>query len=148
MICCARIKFFSVIFGLLCWFTAGLQAGPVFPASSGQNIPEITVEKKSPEYTWILKTPGKPGLVQISLFLRHAGGSPVKQRSVTGEVWMPEMPMPGYPLALEFKEAEDGEYVALAQYGHGGFWQVKAQFKDDNDRLFQQSFDLDIANQP
>jgi nitrogen fixation protein FixH len=103
------------------------------------------VEKSTQEYSWTLQTANKPGVVQVSLTLRDAGGGPVKGRTVKGELWMPDMPMPGYPLELAFKEDDAGRYLALAQYGHGGYWQIKAEFMDDKGQMFRQSFDLDIA---
>ncbi|MDR2161452.1 MAG: FixH family protein [Desulfovibrio sp.] len=102
------------------------------------------MEKQSPPYTWILQTPDKPGLVQVCLVVRDAGGGPAARRKVTGDVWMPAMPMPGYPLELKFEEAEEGRYFALVQYGHGGQWQIRAMFRDDQDQIFQQSFDFTI----
>ncbi|MDR2669785.1 MAG: FixH family protein [Desulfovibrio sp.] len=103
------------------------------------------MEKITQEYTWTLRTANKSGVVQVGLTLRDAGGSPVKGRSVKGEVWMPDMPMPGYPAALEFQEADAGQYLALVQYGHGGYWQIKAEFTDDKGQMHRQSFDCDIA---
>ncbi|MDR0827712.1 MAG: FixH family protein [Desulfovibrio sp.] len=139
-------KCLFALLGLICLSFANFPAGPAFSASNAGNVPELAVEKQSPEYIWVLRTPGKAGVVQVILTLRDAAGKTVKGRRVTGEVLMPTMPMPGYPLELEFQEAEDGKYAALVQYGHGGYWQIKARFKDDKDQLFQQVFDLDIKD--
>jgi hypothetical protein len=46
---------------------------------------------------------------------------------------------------LAFKEDDAGRYLALAQYGHGGYWQIKAEFMDDKGQMYRQSFDFDIA---
>jgi hypothetical protein len=137
----------GLLLTLFC-FLGGLavfQPGLVFSGQAGQTAPDITVSKEAQSYTWILQAPGQPGVAQISLSLRDAGG-PVQKRVVSGELWMPAMPMPGYPLELEFQEAEAGEYLALVQYGHGGHWRIRAKFKDDKGQLFQQDFDLDIID--
>ncbi|MDR2801094.1 MAG: FixH family protein [Desulfovibrio sp.] len=104
------------------------------------------MEKKSQGLTWTLTTPAKPGVAQVILRLRDEGGKPVQGRIVTGEVWMPGMPMDGYPLELRFEEARDGQYLALVQYGHGGRWQIRAAFRTDEGRDLRQAFDFDIGH--
>jgi nitrogen fixation protein FixH len=132
-----------LLFCLLCWISA-FPAGPGPAAAGPASFPAIRVEKESGGLTWILTTPARPGLVQVSLSLRDADGNPVRRRVVTGEVRMPDMPMEGYPLELLFAEAEDGQYLALVQYGHGGYWQIAAMFTDDDGRAVRQIFDFDI----
>ncbi|MDR1489041.1 MAG: FixH family protein [Desulfovibrio sp.] len=134
-----------LIFCLLCLTVA------VFPdvqaeAADQAHPPAIIVENKSYGLTWTLTTPAKPGVVQVSLRLRDAGGNPVSGRVVTGEVWMPGMPMEGYPLELRFEEAEGGLYLALVQYGHGGHWQIRAAFRGGDDQVLRQSFDFEIGH--
>lgn len=133
-----------LIFCLLCWTAAAFPAGPGSAAAGQASPPVIRLEKKSADLTWTLTTPASPGLVQVSLSLRDAAGNPVRQRLVTGEVRMPDMPMEGYPLELLFAEAEDGQYLALVQYGHGGYWQITAMFTDGDGRTVRQVFDFDI----
>jgi hypothetical protein len=142
---CPKTRCVFVLFCLFCWITAIFQDEPVFAGQPGQKGPEITVEKESAGYAWTLKTPNRPGVVQVSLLLRDARGGPINGRLVTGEVWMPEMPMQGYPMELEFQEADSGQYVALVQYGHGGYWQIKVKFRN-GEKLFQQFFDLNIKD--
>jgi hypothetical protein len=143
---CSLLKSPATFFGLLCCFITAIQAGAFSSASAAHRAAEIAVERKSPEYTWILRTPDKPGLVQVSLDLLDAGGGKITGLTVTGEVWMPEMSMQGYPMSLEFQETEDGVYVALVPFGHGGYWQIRARFKDTRGRLLEQSFDLEIGH--
>jgi hypothetical protein len=143
---CSRIKRILVIFCFLCCAVGAVQAVSFISAEAAQKAAEITVEQKTAEYAWILKTPNKPGVVQVSLILRDAGGNPAPGLYVTGEVWMPTMPMPGYPLELEFVEDGEGQYLALVQYGHGGYWQIRAKFRDARGQLFQQSFDIDMED--
>ncbi|MDR2825603.1 MAG: FixH family protein [Deltaproteobacteria bacterium] len=143
---CSRIKAVLAIFCLLCGTVFAVQAVPAFSVQAAQRATEIILEQKTVEYTWILKTPNKPGVVQVSLILRDAGANPVLGLSVTGEVWMPKMPMPGYPLELEFDEEGEGQYLALVQYGHGGYWQLRAKFMDAKGQLFEQAFDIDMED--
>jgi nitrogen fixation protein FixH len=121
-------------------------AFPADCAAAGSHPPAITVEEHSQGIAWVLTSPARPGLAQVSLVLRDAAGNPLKQRTVTGDVWMPEMPMQGFPLELRFDEAEEGRYLALVQYGHGGFWQIRVMFADDSGRVLRQSFDLNIEH--
>jgi hypothetical protein len=139
------LKRLAIFFCLLCCFIIGVPAAAPFSASAAHPA-EITIEKKSPEYTWLLRTPNKPGLVQVSLDLLDAGGGEVKGLTVLGDVWMPEMPMQGYPMSLEFQEAEAGRYVALVPFGHGGYWQIRAKFKDAGGRWFEQAFDIELGH--
>ncbi|MDR3177047.1 MAG: FixH family protein [Desulfovibrio sp.] len=139
-----RRRLFSV-FCLLCWAAAAFPAASGFAAADRASSPAITVEKKSQGITWILTTPARPGVAQVSLVLRDAAGNPVQGKVVTGDVRMPDMQMEGYPLELQFAEDKDGRYVALVQYGHGGYWQIRATFGDDDGRVLRQSFDFDIG---
>ncbi|MDR1685319.1 MAG: hypothetical protein LBR82_02560 [Desulfovibrio sp.] len=122
-----------------------MRVGPATAAAGGQKAPHITAEKITPEYTWTLRTANKPGVVQVGLTLRDARGASVQGRTIKGGVWMPDMPMQGYPMELAFQEADAGQYFALVQYGHGGFWRITAEFTDDGGQRRRQSFDLDIA---
>jgi hypothetical protein len=123
-----------------------LAADAAFAAPAGSNAGEINVLRQERGYTWTLRAPDRPGVVQVSLSVRDAAGNPVRQKTLTGEVWMPTMPMPGYPLPLEFSEEEDGSYFALVQYGHGGYWQIRAEFRDDKGEWVRQVFDFDLKD--
>ncbi|MDR2076784.1 MAG: FixH family protein [Desulfovibrio sp.] len=131
-----------VLFCLFCWAAAGLPAS----ASAAPAGREISLEKRSPDHVWTLRLPDRPGVVQVSLTVRDAAGRPAQGGSVTGEVWMPEMRMQGYPLELRFEEADGGNYLALVQFGHGGYWRIRALFRDDGGQVVEQSFDFTLAD--
>ena len=123
-----------------------IRTGPAFSADNSGETPELTVEKQDGLHTWILRAPDKTGMVLVILSLRDASGKAVEGRQVTGMVWMPQMPMQGYPHDLEFSYEGGGEYSALVQYMHGGLWRITARFKDEGDRLFEQSFDFTLTD--
>lgn len=126
-----------MIFALSCIATTVL-------AVAGQESKGITVEKISPDYVWVLETPDEHGVVQVKITLSDAAKKPVKGKVLTGQLWMPKMPMHGYPEILEFKETGEGQYSAAATYKHGGYWQIKAQFKNDKGQSVEEEFDFDI----
>lgn len=123
-----------------------MQTGASRSALAAPTAEPITMRQSGPEYVWTLQTPGKAGVVQIILTLRDARGEPVRGKEITGAVWMPDMPMRGYPLELEFQEIEAGEYGALVQYKHGGFWRVMARFGGKDGKIFHQAFDFKLKD--
>lgn len=139
-------RFLVLLFFLLSAFSAALPGVATAAAGGRQEAPAITVEKTGPDISWTLKTPGKSGVVQVVLTLRDANNAPMLGKKLTGEVWMPAMPMPGYPLELDFYELQDGDYAALVQYAHGGLWQIKARFAGGEGKVHQESFDFTLAD--
>lgn len=106
---------------------------------------EIVLEKQDQGCRWIMRSPAKAGIAQVILSLRDHTGKPAGKRAVSGELLMPHMSMPGYPLKLEFQETENGVYAALVQYEHAGVWRIAAVVRDEDGRESRQVFDLDIA---
>lgn len=136
---------FTTLAGLLVCLLP-LCSAPAWADDGRRPAPELRLEKKDEAHTWTLRTPNKPGVVLVILSLRDAADKPVEGRQVTGSVWMPEMPMRGYPLDLEFTYEGMGEYSALVQYNHGGLWQIKARFQGHGDQVFEQFFDFTLAD--
>lgn len=132
------IKLTAVLMLALMFITAAVLGG------CGQKSKEITVEKRSPEYSWVLKTPDEHGVVQVRIILSDAAKKPLKGKLLKGQVWMPEMPMYGYPQVLEFKEVEAGQYSVLVTYAHGGYWQIKAGFENDKGQIVEEAFDFEL----
>lgn len=145
MIHTSVFRIVALVFFMICG-CAFFQAESVYAADAGQKDAVIVLERTNEGYSWFLQTPSKPGVVQVLLWLKDADGNLVPGKKVTGEVLMPQMPMQGYPLKLEFYEEKGGEYCALVQYAHGGLWRITAGFAGDEEQRIQESFDFELKD--
>jgi hypothetical protein len=117
---------------------------PWTAGAAGQKEAIIVLQRAGQGYALELRTPGRAGVAQVALLLKDAGGKPLAGKKITGELLMPRMPMPGYPLELEFYEEENGGYAALAQYAHGGLWRISVRFSGEGGTSVQESFDFEL----
>ena len=141
-----NIVLLSLVFVSVLSFMFGnlVQASDKHTRPSGEII---TIERTTKTHKWTFLSPGKAGLSQVRLKLATVEDKPISGKKIVGELLMPEMPMVGYPMELEFVEDanEPGIYTTLAQYMHGGFWRISVKVPCCNEKFFLESFDFDLS---
>lgn len=131
----------------LLFLSAFVLCPPHVMAASEDAPDRIALEASSESLTWQLLSPAKAGTSLVEIVLKDKEGNLVADKNMTGELWMPEMPMKGYPVSLLFTDAERvGVYGCLAQYMHGGLWRITAKVELGCGRTEQVQFDLTLAD--
>lgn len=92
---------------------------------SQQGADSLTLEKTANGLTVILKTNSYPGNNPVLVMLKDENGNPVTDAKVSGKLLMPDMPMAGYPMTIEFQREEGGSYSGLAQVSMDGLWRIE-----------------------
>lgn len=136
----------SLAFALL--FLAAFALCPSRAMAAPEEAPDrISLEASSESLTWQLLSPAKAGTSLVEIILKDKEGNLVADKNMTGELWMPEMPMKGYPVSLLFTDVERvGVYGCLAQYMHGGLWRIAARVDLGDGKTEQVEFDLTLAD--
>ena len=107
----------------------------------------IVLSGSTRSFAWQLSSPLKAGTNLVEITLKDKEGKPVAGKDMTGRLWMPDMPMQGFPVDLFFADVDGtGVYGCLAQYVHGGLWRISVQVAGDDGKTERVEFDLTLSD--
>lgn len=104
----------------------------------------LKLKKTVSGLTITLQTNKLPGNNPVVCTLSDAAGNPLSSAEVKGQLSMPSMTMKGYPMPIEFKHDDKGQYTGIAQIKHGGKWRIDLTISTSDQKLDNIPFDMEI----